>query len=39
MKRIRKYKEKLKKVDKNTKKSTLIVYAVLRILVIICMIF
>ena len=38
MKRIIKYKEKLKKVGKNTKKSTLIVYAVLRILVIICMI-
>ena len=38
MKRIRKYKEKLNKVGKNTKKSTLIVYAVLRILVIICMI-
>lgn len=38
MKRVRKYKEKLKKIGINSKKSTLIIYAVLRLLIILCMI-
>ena len=33
-----KYKEKLEKIGNNSKKSTLIIYAVLRLLVILCMI-
>lgn len=35
---LKKYKEKLKRIGNNSKKSTLIIYAVLRLLVILCMI-